>query len=79
MPDNQDPKPEPTQEPNPDEQEKAFWDKFEGHLDTWFDKKIEKYRTTSPSRTGRTTLPDIFATMIFGPKKDLQVTRDCFC
>jgi hypothetical protein len=65
-----DPKtPEPP-EPTPEQAEAKYWETFESKLDGWFDRKIEKYRSTSTSRTGRTTLPAIFADMIFGPKKD---------
>jgi hypothetical protein len=39
-------------------------------MDSWFDKKVEKYRGTSTTRTGRTTLPGIMANMIFGPDKE---------
>lgn len=72
MPEANPPTPDPTTstEPNPDDQEKAYWEKFEGKLDVWFDKKIEKYRTTGTTRTGgRTTLPEIFANMIFGKQE----------
>lgn len=63
--------PEPPDEPEgPDETEAKFWETFENHLDTWFDKKVEKYRSTSTARTGRTTLPEIMANLVFGPKKD---------
>jgi len=67
----EDPKtPAPPSEPTPEQIEDKFWEKFEGHLDTWFDRKVEKYRTTSSSRTGRTTLPTIMADLIFGPPKE---------
>jgi hypothetical protein len=68
--DNQDPKtPEPP-EPTTDELEAKFWATFETKMDNWFERKIEKYRTTATSRTGRTTLPEIMASMIFGPPKE---------
>lgn len=69
MPDPKTDPPTPT-EPTQDDQEEAFWTKFEGKMDSWFDKKVEKYRGTSTTRTGRTTLPGIMANMIFGPDKE---------
>lgn len=65
-----DPPADPPKEPTPEEAENAFWDKFENRLDGWFDKKVEKYRSTSPTRMGRTTLPGILADIVFGPPKD---------
>ena len=61
------PKPEPTAE----EQEAAYWTRFEEKLDNWFDKRVEKMRATASSRTGRTNLPGILSDLVFGPvKKD---------
>lgn len=66
---DQAPQEEP-KEPTPEEQEEAFWSKFETRLDGWFDKKVEKYRTNATTRgTGRSTLPGIMANLIFGPEK----------
>lgn len=62
----QDPAPEPSQE----DQEKVFWEKFQSHLDTWFDGKVKQYRQQGTGRTGRTSLPGLFADMFFGPEKD---------
>lgn len=59
----------PPAEPTPEEAEEAYWKKFESRLDTWFDAKVEKYRGTSSSRTGRTTLPGILADLVFGQEK----------
>jgi len=71
--------------PNPEEAEKAFWEKFTGTLDSWFDNKmktLEDGRSKNPpkgdppppgtSRTGgsRTTLSGIIADLVFGPEKD---------
>lgn len=69
--------------PQPDEAEKAFWEKFTGTLDSWWDAKM---KTVEPppappkdappepgkSRTGgkRLTLPDLIADMVFGPPKE---------
>jgi len=57
-------------EPTPEEQEAKFWATFESKMDGWFDRKVEMYRSTATSRTGRTTLPEIMANMIFGPLKE---------
>jgi hypothetical protein len=71
MPDSKDQTPtDPPKEPTTEEAEKAYWDKLTAHLDSWFDGKVEKYRTTSPTRMGRTTLPGILADLVFGPPKD---------
>lgn len=68
------PAPEPSPEPTPEQQTAAFWASSKEHLsgimDEWFDKKVKDMRATSPSRTGRTTLPGILADIMFGPKKD---------
>lgn len=68
--------------PTPDEQEKAFWEKMTGVLDSWFDNKMKTSTDGRPSktesdppgtsRTGgeRTTLQGLFADFVFGPKKD---------
>lgn len=64
------PSTEPPAEPTPEQTEAAFWQKFEANLDTWFDKKVEKYRGTSPARMGRSTLPGMLADLVFGPPKD---------
>lgn len=73
MPQDPTPTPEPqSQDPtpvNPEDAEKAYWEKFEGKLDTWFDKKIEKYRTTGTARMGKTTLPEIVANFVFGKQE----------
>jgi hypothetical protein len=69
MPETPPPPETPPESQTPEQVEAAFWTKFESNLDTWFEKKIEKYRTTSPSRTGRTTLPSIIAGMVFGNEK----------
>lgn len=53
----------------------AFWAEFDtrikGHLDGFYKDKIKEFRTKSTSRTenGRTTLPGIFASLMFGPEK----------
>ena len=62
--------PTPPAEPTPEEVETAYWNKMTEHLDKWFDAKVEKYRSTSPTRMGRTTLPGILADIVFGPEKD---------
>lgn len=62
--------PEPPKEPTAEELEAKFWTTFESKMDGWFDRKVEKYRGTATSRTGRTTLPEIMANMIFGPPKE---------
>lgn len=60
---------EPTDE---EKAEKHYWDEHEkrtrGVLDKWFE---EKRTELSKSRTGggRTTLPKIFADLVFGPEK----------
>lgn len=60
----------PPAEPNADDQEAKFWKSFDervnGLLDGWLDRTIEKHKTTSPSRMGRTSLPSIFYDAIFG-------------
>jgi hypothetical protein len=61
---------DPPKERTPEEVEAAYWEKLTGHLDSWFDAKVEKYRGTSPTRMGRTTLPGILADIVFGPPKD---------
>lgn len=70
MADSKDPTPDPTPDPSPEDQEKLYWEKLTSHLDTWFDGKVKQYQKTGQSRTGRTTLPGLFADMIFGPQKD---------
>lgn len=70
-----DPTPDPT--PNPDEVEAKYWATFEeklgGKLDTWFEGKMDEIRKTTTSRTGgRTTIPGLFANLIFGPEKDTK-------
>ena len=63
--------PEPKPEPTAEEQEAAYWTRFEEKLDNWFDKRVEKMRATASSRTGRTNLPSILSDLVFGPiKKD---------
>lgn len=53
----------------------AFWTEFDkrvkGHLDGFYKDKIKEFRQTRTSRTdnGRTTLPGIFASLMFGPEK----------
>jgi hypothetical protein len=72
MPDKQDPTPDPATDPTPpsqEEVEKDFFDKMEARLDTWFDKKVDKYRTTGTARMGKTTLPEIVANMFFGKQE----------
>lgn len=67
-------KTDPPADPGPEDQEKAYWDKFgaefDNRLNAWFDKKREEFRGPSTSRSGgRTTLPGILADLIFGPEK----------
>jgi hypothetical protein len=69
MPDSKETQ-DPPAEPTADELEAKFWNTFEAKMDSWFERKIEKYRGTATSRTGRTTLPEIMANMVFGPPKD---------
>jgi hypothetical protein len=72
--------PDPQTPPPPDpteDAEKAFWEKFTGTMDSWWDNKMKSYQdqrppnTTGTSRTGgkRTTLPGLIADMVFGPEK----------
>lgn len=61
--------PQSESEPTPEQAEAKYWETFEGRLDAWFDKRIEKMRTTAPSRMGRTSLPSILADLMFGPEK----------
>ncbi len=61
--------PEGAPEGAPEDAEKAYWAKFEGVMDTWFDKKVKTLRETSSSRQGRTTLPKVLADIVFGPEK----------
>jgi hypothetical protein len=69
------PDPKPTDPPTPDpteddQREAKFWETLDGHIDGRLDAMIERHRKTSPARTGRTTLPTLFADMIFGAPKD---------
>ena len=74
-----------SQTPTPEEQEKAFWEKLTGTIDSWWDNKMKAYESqrgnsgsssTAPdpgtSRTGgkRVTLPGLIADIVFGPSKD---------
>lgn len=70
-------KTEPQADPKTDtstEEESSFWDKFESHLDTWFDGKVakmrEEHKGSSSRNGGRTTLPIFLADVIFGKPKD---------
>ena len=66
-----DPKTDPTPEPTEDEREAKFWTTLDEHIDGRLNAMIEKHRTTSGTRSsGRTTIPGLFADMIFGPAKD---------
>lgn len=61
--------------PESSDEEKAYWEKFSGVLDSWWDGKIKAYREergTGTSRTGnkRVTLPGLIADIVFGPEKD---------
>jgi len=73
MPTEQNPTPPPTPEPaTPDTtaEEAKYWDTLESRLDSWFDKKIEKYRTTGTARMGKTTLPELIANFVFGKQEE---------
>lgn len=62
--------PEPPAEPTPEDVEKKYWETLESRLDAWLDKRIEKARTTSTSRTGgRTSLPSILFDAFMGSSK----------
>lgn len=81
MPDNQDPQnQDPPQDPpkqdppkqdppsNPDA-EKVFWDKLDGRLDAFFDRKLKQVREnqTGNSRTGgRSTITTVLSDLMFG-------------
>jgi hypothetical protein len=72
--------------PSPEDQEKAFWEKMTGVMDSWWDNKVKQYNDGRPagsgkpdppaptgtSRTGgeRVTLTGLIADIVFGPKKD---------
>jgi hypothetical protein len=75
-----------SQNPSPEDQEKAFWEKMTGTIDSWWDNKMKAYENSranstsssstssdaGTSRTGgkRVTLPGLIADLVFGPQKD---------
>lgn len=67
--------PTPDTNTEPSDEEKAYWEKFSGVLDSWWDNKIKTYREERPTGTSRTgnkrvTLPGLIADIVFGPEKD---------
>lgn len=77
------PEPEPTPEPEPEDAELKFWEKFDTHMEAWYEKKFGKPAPdpkavkkddgeplgTSRTGAGRVTLSSLFADAIFGPDK----------
>lgn len=49
-----------------DDQEKSFWEKFDARIDAAVERNLKRHAVTGSSRTGRTTLPAIFADIMFG-------------
>lgn len=70
MADKTDPTP-PATDPNPEDAEKAYWERFTGTLDSWFDAKIKTLREegVGTGRAGRNSLPAFMANLMFGPEK----------
>jgi hypothetical protein len=68
------PPPEPPKNDGSDA-EKHFWDEHDkrtrGILDKWFDEKAAAMRSSARG-PGRSTLPKIFADLVFGPEKTQQ-------
>jgi hypothetical protein len=73
MTDSKDPKTQPDPagtEPDTEEAEKKFWERFHVEIGTAIDKKVEEFRTTSTSRNGgRTTLPGAIANLFWPAEK----------
>ena len=49
--------------------EENFWKKLDGRIDAGIDRAIEKHTKPGGSRTGKLTVPEMFANLLLGEKK----------